>query len=109
MNIQWHIDQLFCYPLIGDYVDVVFSAAWRVTGTDGTYSAVSTGKQSLNPYATGSTFIPYEDLQEAQVIAWVQNAMGDSQVAAINAGVKAKIAAQITPTVITPPLPWATV
>jgi hypothetical protein len=109
MNIQWHIDQLFCYPVIGDYVDVVFSAAWRVTGTDGTYFAITTGNQSLNPYVTGSTFIPYEDLQEAQVIAWVQNAMGDSQVAAINAGIEQKIAAQITPTVITPPLPWATV
>jgi hypothetical protein len=45
-------------------------------------------------------------LQQAQVIGWVQAAMGDSQVAAINAGIKQQIEVQISPPVVTPPLPW---
>lgn len=108
ITLTWHIDQLFCYPEVADYVDVVFSATWRITGTDGTYLASTTGTQALSPYTAASTFIPYNELQEAVVIGWVQNAMGESQVAAINEGVRKKIEDQFTPTVVTPPLPWAT-
>jgi hypothetical protein len=34
--------------------------------------------------------------------------MGDSQVAAINANIEKQIQDQITPAVVTPPLPWVT-
>ena len=111
-TIVWHIEQLSYYPEIDNYVDVVFSAAWRVNGEltqDGTtYYATVYGSQVLSPYSPKSPFVPYNDLQEAQVIGWVQGAMGDSQVAAINASVEKQIQDQITPAVITPPLPWPT-
>jgi hypothetical protein len=102
-----------CYPDVDNHIDVVFSVAWRVNGVDDTsgtplYATVY-GTQSLSPYDAKNPFTPYADLQLAQVIGWVQNAMGDSQVAAINANIEKQIQDQITPTVITPPLPWATV
>jgi hypothetical protein len=112
-NITWNIEQLSCYPEVDNYVDVVFSAAWRVNGEleqDGqTYYATVYGSQGLSPYDAKTPFTPYEDLQLAQVTGWVQDAMGDSQVAAINANIEKQIQDQITPTVVTPPLPWATV
>jgi len=111
-NITWTIEQLSCYPEVDNYTDVVFSAAWRVNGEleqDGTtYYATVYGSQSLSPYTPKTPFTPYVDLAEAQVIGWVQAAMGDSQVAAINANVEKQLQDQITPTVVTPPLPWAT-
>ena len=110
-TIKWQIEQLSCYPEVDNYTDVVFSAAWRVNGerTEGeqTYYATVYGSQSLSPYTEGQPFTPYADLQEAQVVGWVQEAMGDSQVAAINASIEKQIQDQITPVVVTPPLPWS--
>lgn len=110
-TITWTIEQLSCYPEVDNYVDVVFSAAWRVNGEqtqDGTtYYATVYGTQSLSPYNPGTPFTPYNELTEPQVIGWVQNAMGESQVAAINASIEQQIQSQITPTVVTPPLPWS--
>ena len=111
-TITWQIDSLSCYPEVDNYVDVVFSAAWRVNGEltqDGkTYYATVYGTQALSPYTEGTPFTPYADLQEAQVIGWVQGAMGDPQVAAINANIEKQIQDQINPTVVNPPLPWPT-
>ena len=109
-TITWQVEQLSCYPLEEGQVDVVFSVAWRVNGEliqdDQTYVATVNGSQSLSPYTPKTPFTPYADLQQAQVIGWVQAAMGDSQVAAINASIEQKIKAQINPPVVTPPLPW---
>lgn len=112
-TIVWKIEELSCYPDVDNHIDVVFSAAWRVNGVDDTsgtslYATVY-GTQGIAPYDGKSPFIPYADLQEAIVIGWVQNAMGDSQVAAINADIEQQIEIQANPPVVTPPLPWVTV
>jgi len=106
-TITWQIDSLSCYPQEEGQTDVVFSAAWRVNGTDGTYNATVYGSQSLSPYTEGTPFTPYADLTQAQVIGWVQDAMGEEQVAAINANIEQQIQNQINPPVVTPKLPWA--
>jgi hypothetical protein len=109
-TIVWTIEQMSCYPDVDNHIDVVFSAAWRVNGEltqDGTtYYSTVYGTQNVAPYDGKSAFIPYADLQEAVVIGWVQNAMGDSQVAAINASIEKQIEDQVNPPVVTPPLPW---
>mgnify|MGYP007100058561 CR=1 FL=1 len=110
ISIVWHIEQLSCYPQEEGQTDVVFSAAWRVSGEltqDGvTYYGSSFGSQVLSPYSPKSPFVPYSDLVESQVIGWVQSAMGEAEVAAINAGVEQQIQGQITPAVVSLPLPW---
>jgi len=105
-TITWSIEQLSCYPEVDNYTDVVFSAAWRVNGTDGTYNATVYGSQTLTPYDGKTPFTPYADLTQAQVIGWVQDAMGESQVAAINANIEQQIENQVNPPVVNPPLPW---
>jgi hypothetical protein len=110
-TITWQIDSLSCYPEVDNYTDVVFSAAWRVNGVDDTsgtplYATVY-GSQSIAPYTKGATFTPYSDLTQAQVIGWVQDAMGEEQVAAINANIEQQIENQVNPPVVTPALPWA--
>ncbi len=109
-TITWSIEQLSCYPQELGETDVVFSAAWRVNGVDDTsgtplYATVY-GSQSLSPYDGKSPFTPYADLTQAQVIGWVQDAMGESQVAAINANIEQQIENQVNPPVLNLPLPW---
>lgn len=102
----WAVVQMDAYPQADGEADVVFNVHWTLTGTDGTYSASVYGSQgvSLDPAAP---FIPYADLTEAQVIGWVQDAMGAEQVAALEANVATQIENQINPPVVNPPLPWA--
>ena len=101
----WSVVQMDAYPEADGETDVVFNVHWTLTGVDGEYTGSVYGSQavSLDPEAP---FIPYADLTEAQVIAWVQDAMGAEQVAAYEANVAQQIANQINPPVVTPPLPW---
>ena len=78
---------------------VVLTAHWRVSKTDGDASGSVYGTVSFpakNP--ADPTFIPYEDLTEAQVVEWVKDAMGANQVSAYEAAVQGQIDAQINPT-----------
>jgi len=109
-TITWSIEQLSCYPDVDNHIDVVFSAAWRVNGVDDTsgtplYATVY-GSQSISPYDGKTPFTPYADLTQAQVIGWVQDAMGSEQVAAIVANIEQQIENQVNPPIVTPPLPW---
>jgi hypothetical protein len=106
-TITWQIEQMSCLPQEEGQTDVVISVAWRVNGTDGTYSATVYGSQTLAPYTPKSPFTPYADLTLAQVVGWVQDIMGSEQVAAINANIEQQIENQVNPPIVTPPLPWS--
>jgi hypothetical protein len=49
----------------------VVVAHWRVTATDGDYSASSYGTAGFTPDPTAPDFVPFDDLTEADVLAWV--------------------------------------
>ena len=102
----WAVVQMDAYPEADGETDVVFNVHWTLSATDGTYNGSVYGSQgvSLDPAAP---FTPYADLTEAQVIGWVQDAMGTEQVDAYEANVAQQIADQANPPVVTPPLPWS--
>jgi len=102
----WAVVQMDAYPEYDGETDVVFNVHWTLSATDGTYNGSVYGTQivSLDPAAP---FTPYADLTEAQVIGWVQDAMGTEQVDAYEANVAQQIADQANPPVVTPPLPWS--
>lgn len=101
----WSVVQLDAYPEVDGKTDVVFNVHWTLTATDGTYSGNVYGSQSvtLDPSAP---FVPYASLTEAQVIGWVKDALGEEQVASLEANVAEQIANQINPPVVQPALPW---
>lgn len=103
---SWVIDQLDCYPQHEGNQDVVFTIHWRRQATDGTHTADVYGSQSvtLDPDAP---FTAYADLTEAQVIGWLETAMGEETLAAQVASLDKQIEDQINPPVIRPPLPWS--
>ena len=105
-NYTWVIERLDCYPERDGQTDVVFTVHWRLNAQDGEYGASGYGTVGVS-YAPGQPFTPYADLTEAQVVGWVQAALGPEQVAQMEAALAANIAAQINPPVVSPPLPWA--
>jgi hypothetical protein len=104
---QWTIQALDCVPQEDGKTDVVVTAHWSVSATDGTYMSSAYGTQSFT-YEAGKAFIPYPDLTQYEVIGWVQAGMGIDAVTALQESLDKQIEAQINPPIVTPPLPWAT-
>lgn len=102
----WNVVQMDAYPEYEGEPDVVFTVHWTLTGTDGTYVGSAYGSTGIT-LVEGATFTPYADLTLAQVVGWVQDAMGEEQVTSLEANVAQQIADQINPPVVTPPLPWS--
>lgn len=104
--MNWNIVQLDCYPQKDGETDVVFTAHWDLTATEGEYSGRVYGSVGVSLDAE-SPFTPYNELTLEQVIGWVQDALGAEQVAAYEANVAQQIADQQNPPVVSLPLPWA--
>jgi hypothetical protein len=106
ISYNWTVSALDCYPEYEGHKDVVFTAHWRLDGTDGEYTAgvYGTVGLTLDPEAP---YTPFADLTEAQVIGWVKDALGEEQVSSYEENVANQIAALVNPPVVTPPLPWA--
>ena len=107
ITYDWNCKTVDAYPQDEEYTDLVYNVHWRVTGTsdelkpDGTaYSATNIGTQALD-VSDVTDFIPFEDLTNEQVVAWTKGAMGEEQVASIEASLESQINSLITPTTVT--------
>jgi hypothetical protein len=95
MTTTWKITQLDRQTSDG----LVTTAHYTVNAVDGNYSAGSYGTVG---FERGESFIAYESLTEAQVIAWVKEKL---EVAEIEANLAAQIALQKAPVTATG-TPW---
>jgi hypothetical protein len=94
----WTIQQLDRLTSDGFVVTVHYN----VSATDGTYNSSVYGTVGYQEQP-GETFIPYDQLTEAQVVGWVQTSLGQSTV---EASLQDQINAQINP-VQESGVPWA--
>jgi len=104
---DWNCKTVDCYPTDGEYTDVVYNVHWRVTGTSDTldpegnaYTATSIGTQTIST-SDLSGFTPFDDLTNADAVAWTQSAMGAEQVTTLEANLDSQIALEITPVSVT--------
>ena len=81
----------------------VCNVLWTVTGVDGTYTA-EIGGNSQFTVQEGPTYTPYDQLTQAQVLAWIPA----EQISSAQSCVQGQIDSQITPPVSpqNTPLPW---
>ena len=107
INYDWNCRTVDARPLEEGETDVVYNVHWRVTGTSdelnpegNAYSAGSIGTQTVTWNPEG-TFIPFEDLTNEIVVEWTQAAMGEEQVASIEASIANQIESLIHPTSVT--------
>ena len=118
INYTWIVTQLLTETIEGNENYVVI-AHCETIGVDGEYSA---SVPNVIEFSTENVtvFIPYEDLTEEMVIAWIKESLGEGckdledgedctdGVLLIEASIQAQIEAQKNPPV-TPqetPLPW---
>ena len=100
ITYNWNCKTVDVHPKEKEQTNVVYNVHWIVTGVDGDYSATNIGTQIV-PLSEGDTFIPFEDLTNEIVVGWTKEAMGEEQVAQIEATIAASIEDQVNPTSVT--------
>ena len=107
VTYDWNCKTVDCYPEQNNEADVVYNVHWIVTGTSdqldpegAAYSATNIGTQVLDTSSI-TDFIPFNQLTNEEVVVWTKGAMGDEQVAEIEASIEKQIQDLITPTSIT--------
>ena len=106
-NYNWNCKTVDCYPQQNNDTDVVYNVHWIVTGTSdqidpqgNNYSATNIGTQTLDT-SDITNFIPFNQLANDEVVAWTKSAMGEDEVASIEASIQNQIDSLITPTSVT--------
>ena len=112
MNIiyTWIINVMDCYPKHDKENNVVFKVNWGLAGSDEStgigYTGYVTGSVNLS-YEVGTTFTPYNELTQEQVIGWVKVALGEEKITELESTIVAQILKQMNPPIVTPSLPWS--
>lgn len=89
-TVTWHIANLERETADG----FVYTAHYTIDANDGTYNAGAYGSIG---FERPENLIPYSSLKEADVIGWVQDALGDEKVAEIEAALESQLAEQRSP------------
>ena len=106
ITYSWTITALNSYPEYMGEQDVVFSIFATYTGTDGTYSSSVDISQSLI-IGNETTFTPYADLTEEQVLGWLLAALTQQQINQMQSNITKQIIADNQPPFVQLPLPWS--
>lgn len=101
----WTVESMQTAPQENSLADVVKTVCWLCSDTDGVNEVRRGGKTDV--LVDGPNFTPYDQLTQAQVIAWVQAALGPQEVASIEADLQAQLAYVAAPPIVILPLPWA--
>lgn len=80
----------------------VLTAHWRATARDGEYTESAYGTAGFTPDPTAEGFVPYADLTEADVLAWVWGSVDKDE---MEANLAQQIEDQKTPKTETG-VPW---
>ena len=98
-----NIATLTCYADIKGDVNVVFTINWSLFGNEDTLNASLLCATNV-PYVAGQPFIPYADLTQEQVLAWIDEHTDPTMMASYYQYIADKIEEQKV--VVIPPLPW---
>ena len=119
---NWSVVSMDCYPTAESQSNAVFNVNWVCVGSNNAGNPNPTPEnpgpssiygqvygQTPVTYVAGSPYTPYANLTNAEVIGWVQEALGENGIANIKLTIDAQIENQTNPPVINLPLPWDTV
>ena len=107
INYKWIISSLDSYPKNAEgLTDVICVIHWRYQAEqvqdDKTYFAEVYGASSV-PSPDPADFVPYEEVTYEMVCGWLESIL---DMESLNANLDSQIADQITPKIITLPLPF---
>ena len=96
MAHTWTVSTMDYDVSSGGKTNVVTQVHWRCTKVDGDHTGLRYGSVGLA--APGDTFVEWADITEATAVGWAKAALGDDQVAVLEADIDAQITELATPT-----------
>ena len=106
INYTTTINSMFTVPNPTGYVTNVL---FTVSGTNGTNTASIGGNTQFTVEQSDPNFVPYANLTQAEVIGWVQTALGEQGIANYEANVQGQVNSLENPPISpsSQPLPWS--
>lgn len=109
ITYTWEITNLKVQTVSDEKQNAVVQTYWRKIGTDengneGVFSGAT--PFTVDPTDNSGPFIPFEELTEADVIAWVQSVVVGSYEQHVNEQIAKQIAEKVSP-ITDKTLPWA--
>lgn len=102
---EWDCKTVDTYPELGPLNYVVFNVHWRLTAKktigDVEYSDTMIGTQAVSINENQSSFVEFNNLTNALVSQWVQDAMGNEAVILLKSNLDARLQDKLTPLVVT--------
>ena len=101
MTYDWEFGELDCHKSHAGQTDVVFDVSWRLNARESGHSSSDWGNLKVS-YESGP-FIPFADLEKADVQGWCEASL---DVDAIKAGLRARVTEHKNPTTEVLDPPW---
>jgi hypothetical protein len=101
---NWDCSTVDVIPQMGENTNVVYRVHWRLTASSDGYYESDIGVEELTTEEI-SSFIPFEELTQEQVIDWVEESMGEERVSDIKVKLEEMLYAQINPEYVTMTIP----
>tara|TARA_R100000482_G_scaffold117173_1_gene60661 strand:+ start:77 stop:388 length:312 start_codon:yes stop_codon:yes gene_type:complete len=98
--MEWNVNTVDVHLHEEGHDDVIYNVHWSVAKEDGEYVASSYGTQTLDT-SDLSNFTAFADVTADMVQGWVIDAMGEEEVANLEASLNSQIEEQKNPTSIT--------
>jgi len=105
-NWDWSVIGLTVAPQKDSLTDVISEAMFKITGSDGAYTASAVCQQNFNFDPNG--FVEFNNVTESQVINWIQKEMGTDKLNQLKNNIQSQIDTfnLAVPELISKPLPW---
>lgn len=103
----WTVEKLECSPLMAGFENVVRKVFWVLTSSDGTTTVSSLGATDLSFDPSITEFADYSTLDEATVIGWIINELGQEYITGFEQTHEKTIINTPLPEIVEIPLPWA--
>lgn len=110
ITYTWEITSLKVRDVSSEKQNAVVQTYWKKVGTDengneGSFSGAT--PFTVDPTDNDGPFVPFEELTEADVIAWIQSVVVGSYEDHVNQQIQKQIDEKISP-ITDKTLPWAT-
>ena len=91
MTLTWTITSLDTIKSENSLSDIVYNIGWKLTGSDGGFSYVKTGKAFHLSSPESGSFTAYNSLTESTVIGWLKSHLGSTKVTEIETEVSDEV------------------
>ena len=104
---NWKVMAMSCLPEVGSMDNYVISVVWALNGDNGKWTTediFGTVEFEVNPRKPD--YVPYDELQETEVLDWVFASLGVQGKADQEAIIDTYLIEKTHPLVVSPLLPW---